>query len=172
VLALSALVASPLYLVLQSAFRNERTQTQQFDVEAQLERIAGRLEDDARSGLPADGRIGSPADELAIRHSESDGTEQLIRWFVDGGELSRRVVDVASGAMISDVVLLADVAPTGSMFRYWESTGLEIPPTSVDRIVDCTVRTTIDLRTISGTVEGSRTIDVAHRLPNPGAASC
>lgn len=172
VLALTALIASPLYLVLQNAFRNERTQTQQLDGEAQLERVAGRLEDDVRSGLPADGQIGSPADELAIQHLEEGGSERLILWTVDGSDLARREVDVGSGAVISDVVLLEDVAPVGSMFRYFRSTGLEIPPTSGAQILDCAVRVTVELRTMSGTVETSRTVDVSHRLPNPGAASC
>lgn len=172
VLALTSLIATPLYVVLQSAFRTERNQTEQLDTEAQLERVTGLVEDDVRSGLPSVIRTGSPADELALLLVLSDGSGQRVVWSADGGELRRRAIDADSGSLISDAVFLENVSPTGPLFRYWRSSDQELPPTSVDEIANCTARVSIDLRTVSGSIETSRTVDVAHRRPNPGAASC
>lgn len=172
VLALSALIATPLYMVAQGAFRTERAQGHQMDVEAQLERVANQIEDDVREGLPSARRTGSPADELALR-LVSDRSEQVVLWTRDGTQLRRRAFDAVSGTIASNVVLLHDIPPAqGSIFRYWESSGVEISPTSTARIVDCATRVTIDLRSVVGSVEIGRSIDVAHRSPNPGAPSC
>lgn len=165
VLTLVAIVATPLMIVLQSGTRTERQQSEQLDAEQQLALVADRFESDVRSGRPAADRAGGrPSDHLAVAWTEADGSETLVVWSIDNGALRRTATIPASGAVVSDVVLIDDVVSVDPVFRYWEASGLEIAPSAVDRIVGCAARVTLELRTESGPVESERTIDVAHRI--------
>jgi hypothetical protein len=164
VLTLMAAVATPLFMVLQSGFRTERAQSDQFDLDMQLALVVDRFETDIRTGLPAaDSVVGSPSQQLALSASLDDGSQRLVVWSLDVDDLRRRAVDPTSGAVVSDVVLIEDVAPTGPIFRYWDEDGGEISPSAVTRIMDCSVRVTVDLVALRGSATSTRVLDVAHR---------
>ena len=170
VLALSAMIMTPLYVVLLSGYRTERTQSERVDVESQLERVAVRVEDDIRSGYPSDRRTVSAADELVIGRVLDDESVQIVVWAFDRDELTRRAIDAASGKVTSDVVLLQDIDGDSSGFRYWAADGTELKPSWTDGIVRCAVRVTVDLQT--NVADAGRSIDVAHRTRNPEAEPC
>ncbi len=173
ILTLTAAIAMPLFIAVQSAFRSERAQSQEIDLDRQLAFVVDRFETDVRSGAPAADRAGGPlAEHLAVSRVDDTGSEQLVTWSVDGGSLRRTASDPATGAVTSDVVLVEDVAVSGPVFRYWEATGVEIAPSSVDRIVGCSVRVTFDLRSSSGGADSQRVIDVAHRSNPRESSSC
>lgn len=171
VLALSALIASPIYVVLQSAFRTEQAQGRQLEIEAQLEQVTGRMEDDIRAGVPSEKRAGEPATELAIWNTDPKGDVSLVLWSIEDDLLRRQLYDMGTGRIVSDVVLLDGLAGEGRVFRYWDSSGAEIKP-AADLVFRCAVRVTVDLQIRDGTVEAQRTIDVAHRTENVEAPSC
>lgn len=171
VLALSAIVAAPIYAVLQSGLRTERAQSQQLEVEAQLERVAVRLEDDVREGVPSARRAGEPATELAILRSETSGAQSVILWAVEGDELRRRSYDLSTGRLVTDVVLLEGLSGTSPVFRYWELGGGELAP-NADLIYRCSERITVALEVEAGGTAAGRTIDVTHRADNSEAPAC
>ncbi len=170
-LALSALIAGPIYVVLQTAQRSERAQSAQLELEAQLELVAGRLEDDIREGVPSERRTADPATQLAILRADRDGSRSLILWTVGGGELRRELHDLDSGRSISDVVLLSGLSTTTQALRYWDGEGVEITP-SADLVFRCAVRITVDLDVTIGDGVARRTIDVTHRSTDAEAATC
>jgi len=174
VLTLMATIATPLFIVLQSGFRSERAQSDQLDLDMQLALVVDRFESDIRTGLPAaDTVVGSPSEQLALSAVTDDGSQRLVVWSFDADTLRRRAVDPTSGAVMSDVVLVEDVALTGTVFRYWDEDGAEIAPSSVTRIMDCSVRVTVDLLALRGSATSSRLLDVAHRSQRePGSVSC
>ncbi len=173
ILTLTAAIALPLFIAVQSAFRLERTQTQEIDLDRQLAFVVDRFETDIRSGAPAaDSASGPLAEHLAVSRIDDSGSEQLVVWSVDGGSLRRTASNPATGAVSSDVLLAENVTASGSVFRYWEASGQEIAPSSVDRIVSCSVRVTFDLRSSSGGADSQRVIDVTHRSNPRESSSC
>ncbi len=173
ILTLTAIIATPLFVALQSAFRSERTQSQTIDLDRQLAFVTNRFETDVRSGSPAADRAGGALSEhLAVSRLNDDGSEELVVWSVDNGSLRRTASDLATGAVSSDVVLVDEVPATDAVFRYWAASGREIAPSFVDQIVGCSVRVTLDLRSRAGDADSQRMIDVAHRINPRQAASC
>jgi len=174
VLTLMTIVATPLFMVLQSGFRAQRAQSDQFDLDMQLALVVDRFETDIRTGLPAADRVvGSPSDRLALSATSDDGSQRLVVWSLESDALRRRAVDEASGAVVSDVVLIEEVAPPGALFRYWDANGTEISPSDVARITDCGVRVTVDLAAARGSAATTRTLDVGHRSQRErGTTAC
>ena len=171
VLALSAMIMTPLYIVLLSGYRAEQAQSDEVDAEAQLERVAVRIEDDIRSGFPSERRTLSAADELAIGRLDNESL-QIVLWSFADGELRRRAIDASTGKVVSDVVLAENIDGDRSGFRYWAADGTELEPTWTEGIVRCAVRVTVDLQTKLDVADAGRTIDVAHRITNPEAEPC
>ncbi len=174
VLTLMTIVATPLFMVLQSSFRTQRDQSDQFDLDMQLALVVDRIETDIRTGLPAPARmVESPANLLALSATSDDGSPRLVVWSLESDALRRRAVDDISGAVVSDVVLVEEVVPPGALFRYWDADGAEISASDVPRITDCGVRVTVDLAAARGAAVSSRILDVGHRSQREqGAIVC
>ena len=163
VLSLTAIVAIPMMMVLQSGLRTERRQNARLDLELEMALVADRFERDVRMGRPAAARAGGPSStNMGVAWTQDDGFEQLVVWSVDAGNLRRSASVPATGVVLSDFVLLENVVSVAPAFRYWTENGREVSA-SADRIDSCAARVTLEIRAVVGDVESSRTIEVAHR---------
>ena len=170
VVTLMAVIAGPLYVMMSSAFRTERSQTSRADAERQLAFVVERFETDVRSGRPAADRLTTVGStELAVVVDLS-GVEQLVVWRIDGDELVRTVTAADSGALISEVTLVSDVDPNASTFAYLDPSGRAIAATDRAAIAACAVA--VDMTITVETLDASarRQIVTGHRTFVPDEA--
>lgn len=167
VVTLTALLSIPLYQMMASAFRLERSQTSSSDAERQLALVVERFQTDLRSGRPAaDLSSTAGALELAIV-VDASGVERLVTWSFDRGTLRRTVTTVDAGTVVSDVVLAEGIDPDASGFTYFDGAGRVIAAADRNRITECAVRATLSVTVETRDSVAGREITVAHRTFEP-----
>jgi len=178
VLAISALLIVPLFAILRTTDRFDRTQSSHIDARAELDWALTLIANDIRSGTPSSRpRVGGAmTNTLPLSLVDDSGDELLIQWKVGTSGLERITYDAVKLDELDRSVIIPSVLAddTVAPFTYRDMDGDLLDPVKVDAeaVVDCTTLIVMTLSAETSTDPVTSSLSVAVRTRPPGAGEC
>lgn len=186
VLAITTLLAAPLFAVVRTAARIQDDRQRADEARIELDRALLAMADDLRAGAPVATRPrGTRAtDTVGVRVDDDSGAAQIVYWSLGPRGLRRFEADPATGRIRNRSTLSGDIRGGANgtagetTFRYFDAEGRELDPltSGLDRLADCTTLIEVTLSVAidgdpdEGVVSGSARHAVRSR--SPGVNRC